>query len=277
MIESLELDNENNNEKLRSEILRFLDSRGTINAALLYKLENYFCGPKSKFDISWEALLNCLFKLMKERVIDIIIPELFNVKWKRRNLSDLKFLKDGTYFCRTFTNLKSKYLHKYKPNDYYFDSRKIDYDDKALVSELIQHLVLLLRKIRDLNKKIIVFYPVNSNPIDIYEKNFEIEYYLRSIDFRIEKKEAQDLKLEIPLEEQAESVLIIKAYRNNYMCFYIPLIESILKVIEYLQKKKDSMNNYNDVFNNYSRKFAYQCIEFVRSDYVEIYEPNPYR
>jgi len=266
-----------NYEELCNEILRFLESRGRIKAALLHKLENYFCNPKSKFKISKEELVSCLFNMMKERVIDIIIPELFRVKWKRKYLTNLKFLKEGNYLCRIFTTPKSKFINKCKPNDYYFDSRKIIYNDKALVSELIQHLVLLLRKIRDLDKKIIVFYPLNSNPIDIYENNFEAEYYLRSIDFKIDKKESQDIKLEIPLDEQAENVSIIKAYRSTYMCFYIPLIESILKVIENLQKEKDSTNNYKEIFYNYSRKFAYQCIEFVRSDYVEINEPNPYR
>ena len=277
MIENTDLDKSQVYEHIDNDILKFLKSRGTIKAALLHKLENYFCHPKSKYNISKDDLLFKLFNMMRDRVIDIIIPEIFKVKWKKYFLSDLKFLRDGNYFCRIFTNYKSKFLQKQNLNDYYFDSRKIDFNDQALLSELIQHLILLSRKIRDLNKKIIVFYPVNSNPIDIYEKNFEGEYYLRSIDFKTEKKESQDIKIEIPLEEQAESVSIIKAYRSSYMCFYIPLIESILKVIEYLQKEKDSINNYEDILYNYSRKFAYQCIEFVRSDYVEINEPNPYR
>lgn len=277
MIESLSSKNPRTSKNLNREILRFLESRGTIKAALLHKIESYFCSPKSKYNLSRDVLINFLLNMMKEKLIEVIIPELFKVKWKRRNLSKLRFLKDGSYYCRTFTKFKSKYLHEYRQNEYYFDSRKINHDDQALVSNWIEHLSLISRKIKDLNKKLIVFCPRNSNPIDIYEKEFEGHNCVDSFELNTEEKELHENKMEIPLEQQAEDILIIKVYRSKYACFYIPLIEAIQKVIEDLQKNKGEIENFKEKLSNYVKKFAYQCVEFVKSDYVEINEPNPYR
>ena len=107
MIESLSSEKPWIIKNLCREILKFLESRGTIKAALLHKIESYFCNPKSKYNLSRDVLIDFLLNMMKEKLIDIIIPELFKVKWKKRNLSKLRFLKDGNYYCRIFTKFKS--------------------------------------------------------------------------------------------------------------------------------------------------------------------------
>ncbi|MFX0072588.1 MAG: hypothetical protein ACFFAO_15995, partial [Candidatus Hermodarchaeota archaeon] len=219
-------------------------------------------------------LHECLFSMLEKRKIDILIPELFKVRWKRKKLKNLEYLNDGIYFYRVFPKLKSKYLHAYKQNDYYFDSRKISSNAQAL-SKWTRHLRLILCKVKNLNKKIIVFNPVGSHPISIYENDFEGEYNLEKCDFKLQQNNLNESKLNIPLEQQAEGLIILEAFRKRYMCFYITLIESILKKIEDLQQNED-IKNKKPILENHFKKFAYQCIEFVKSDYINI-EGNPLR
>lgn len=269
MTESKESEDPPDFEVMEYEILRFLKSRGRIKAALLHKLENHFCSPKFKFNLSKDVLHRCIFKMFRERTIEIIIPELFKEKFHPMALNNLKYLKDGTYFTRRYAKFKSKFLHQYKQNDYYLDSRNIDSTNNSLIEDWIDHLKLIIRKVKDINKKIILFNPINSNPINIYEHSFEGDYSLSNIPFSIEKKKI-DNKLEISLEDQAANMGIIQAYRSKFACFYIPLISSILKTIEYIQENKEHIKEYDRILQNYILKFAYHSIEFVKSDYVNI-------
>ncbi|MFX1443209.1 MAG: hypothetical protein ACFFHV_07330 [Promethearchaeota archaeon] len=261
---------------IEQEILRFLESRGSIKAALLHKIENYFCGQKSKINISKDLLISCLLSMAKEKIIEIIIPELFRIKWNQKRLKNLRYLEDEIYLCRTFSQIKSKYLYKTNPNDYYFDSRKISFNDKELLNKWINHLEIILEKVRNLNKKIIIFNPIKSNPIGIYEKKFQVNYKLKNPDYQIKQDNLIKEKINFSLVNQAEVLAIVQGYRNRYMCFYIPLIESILKTIEYIQYCRKKIRDYNNILQKYILKFAYHCIEFVKSDYIEI-KPNSLR
>ena len=49
-----------------------------------------------------------------------------------------------------------------------------------------------------------------------------------------------------------------------------------MKTIEYIQDHKEEIIDFENVLQDYILKFAYQCIEFVKSDYIEI-EPNSLR
>lgn len=275
MTECKEIENPSDFKDIEREILRFLESRGRIKAALLHKLENHFCSPKIKFNLSKDVLHCCIFKMFRERTIEIIIPELFKEKFRPRALHNLKYLKDGIYFTRRYVKFKSKYLNDYKLNDYYLDSRDIKLTNNRLIENWIDHLKLIVRKVKDINKKIIILYPKNSNRINIYENIFEGKFHLSNIPFSVEKKRC-DKKLEIPLEKQAFNLAIIQAYRKKFACFYIPLISSILKKIEYIQENKEKIGSYEEILWNYTLKFAYACIQFVKSDYIEI-EGNPLR
>jgi hypothetical protein len=196
------------------------------------------------------------------------------VKWGQKELKNLKYLKDGNYFCRKYAMIRSKYLFKSNPNEYYFDSRKIDVNNKKLLEKWMDHIKVILEKVRNLNKKIIIY--VESNPIDIYDKKSQLNYKLKDINFQIKQDKIFRKKLNLPMGDQAEVLAIVQGYRSRYMCFYIPLIESILKTIEYIQIHKQEFRDFEKKLHNYILKFAYHCIEFVKSDYIEV-EPNTLR
>ena len=64
-----------NETEFRSEIIKYIESKGRIKATLLHKLENHFC--KSGMKVSRDFLVSHLFSMLRERIIDIIIPEPF--------------------------------------------------------------------------------------------------------------------------------------------------------------------------------------------------------
>jgi len=116
-----------------------------------------------------------------------------------------------------------------------------------------------------------IYLPEESGKLNIYEKLEEV-YNLdfTSID------PPKDLiysgpKLDLPLEAQKEQLKIVQAYRSNYMCLYITLIEALQEAIIKVQDLNEN------VFKELARKFAFYCIMFVRSDWVELTKGNPYR
>ncbi len=272
MTESKGSKDPSNFKNIEQEVLRFLDSRGSIRAALLHKIEKHFCGQKSIINLRKEFLLSCLWQIAKDKKIEIIIPELFRVKWSQKKLTNLKYLKDGIYLCRKFPMIRNKLL-KSILNNYYFDSRKRSFSE---LDQGIEYLKLILEKVRNFNKKIIIYNPLGSNPLDIYEEKAQFNYKLQKANFQIKQDNMIKEKLDIPSEDRAEALAVVQGYRSRYMCFYIPLIESILKTIEYIQVHKEDLSDYEKVLQDYTEKFAYNCIEFVKSDYIEI-EPNPLR
>ena len=262
-----------NETEFRSEIVKYIESKGRIKATLLHKLENHFC--KSEGGVSRDFLVSHLFFMLRERIIDIIITEPFKIKWKKKEFKNFKYLKDGIYYERQFQNVTSKSLRPFKLNEYYFDSRALDFQDKELIDEAIFHLNLLINKIRDINKLIIIFVPYDSDSLNIYEE-FNGNYNIDLCDFQAPFQSLKESKFEVALEQQASDLAIIKAYRSRYMCFYITLIEAIHKTIINLQENK-ALPNYTELFNDSMKKFAYNCIMFVWSDFIEIDGSNPYR
>jgi hypothetical protein len=252
-------------KKIESEILRYLESQGSIKAALVFKLEKYFCSQDFGFNVERNKLHHCLFNMLLNRRIEIIIPELFRERFRPQKFENLEYLKDGLYFTRRYKKIRSKDLKNYNQNEYYLDTRKLEH---RLIENWIDHLKVLLCK-KNMNKKVIIFNPVNSHPINIYEDDFECNYHLSNFSFSIFKK-MKHKKLEIPLESQVREVAIIQAYRKHHACFYIPLISSILKTIEYTQAHKNQVKDYEKTMQKYALKFTAACIDFVRSDYIDI-------
>jgi len=261
------------NSEFREEIITYIESKGRIKATLLHKLENQFC--KSGMKVSRDFLISHLFSMLKERIIEIIIPEPLKVKWKKKEFKNLEFLKDGFYYERLFLNLRNKSLRPFKLNDYYFDSRFLNFQDKELIEEAIEHLTLLINRVKEINKVIIIFIPYNTDSLNIYEK-FSGNYKINLSDFQVPSQSLKEPKLEVSVEQQSSALAIIQAYRSRFMCFYITLIEAIQKTIINIQKNK-ALPNYTELMEDYAKKFAYNCIMFVLSDYVELYEANPYR
>ena len=81
------------------------------------------------------------------------------------------------------------------------------------------------------------------------ENKFGGDYSLSNIPFYVEKKKIYN-KLIIPLKNQAVNVAIIQAYRKRHACFYIPLISSILKTIEYIQDHKEEIIDFENILQD---------------------------
>ena len=99
--------------QLQDRIIDYLKSKGKIRAALLHKLENRFCKKNSIFRVRKGELISCLLLMMKEKKIEIIIPERFQVGWTESYLKNLKYLKDGLYLTRQLYNLEDETLERF--------------------------------------------------------------------------------------------------------------------------------------------------------------------
>ena len=268
--------NELAGSKVIEHIIKYLKSKGKVRACLLHKLEIRFCKPGSKIRVKKKQLISCLILMMKKRIIDIIIPEPFQIQWRIQNLKNLNYLKDGRYYVRKFPKLNNELLEIKKKRNYYFDSRILNFDNKKLVFDTIENLKIIIKKVPELKYKTIIYYPHDSEPLNIYE-TFEGNYNLNFLDFKspIRSNKIYD-KLQIDLEEQKLDLSIIQSYRIKFMCMYITLIESIHKAIMDIQENKILTNDYEKKFRGLVTKFGYYCDMYVRSDWIDI-EPNPYR
>jgi len=264
--------------ELMKSILEYLMSKGRIRGCLLYKLEKRFCKSNSKNKVNKNILISCLFLMMRKRIIDILILKTFDIKWECKNLINLEYLKDGSYYVRKFINLEDPLLKESNIREnYFFDSRILDFDDNDYILDLVSKISNTIKKTPKLKYKTVIYYPVNSDPLNIYEP-FEGNYNLDFTDFESPSPPLGSYqKLEVNLKDQKSELSIIQSYRINFMCLYITLIETIQKRIMEIQEEKDNFSNYEVLLKNLIRKFAYNCIMYVRSDWVEIKEPNPYR
>jgi len=264
--------------ELEKFILEYLTSKGRIRACLLHKLEKRFCKPNSKNRIKKVSLISCIFSMMRKRIIDIIIFEPFEIKWEERNLRNFKYLKDGPYYVRDFTYLENLLFKKSKRGrNYFFDSMILDFADNEKIFNLISKLSNLLKKVPKLKYKTVIFYPKESEPLNIYEP-FEGNYDLEFIDLKSPSPPVGIFhKIGVNLEDQKADLTIIQSYRINYMCLYITLIETIQKAIMEIQKDGNNLDRNKELLEDLTKKFAYNCIMYVKSDWVEIKEPNPYR
>ena len=264
--------------ELEKSILEYLTSKGRIRACLLHKLEKRFCKPDSKIRIKKVSLISCLFSMMRKRIIDIIIFEPFEIKWEERNLRNLDYLKDGPYYIRKFTYLENSLFKKNeRREDYFFDSRILDFDNNEKIINVISKLSNLLKKVPELKYKTVIYYPKNSEPLNIYE-TYAGNYDLEFIDLKSPSPPVGIFhKIGVNLEDQKADLTIIQSYRINYMCLYITLIETIQKAIMEIQEDGENLDRNKEMLKDLTRKFAYNCIMYVKSDWVEIREPNPYR
>ncbi len=264
--------------ELKKSILEYLISKGRIRACLLYKLEKRFCKPNSKMRIKKASLISCIFSMLRKRIIDIIIFEPFEIKWEERNLKNLDYLNNGPYYIRKFNYLENSLFKKReRRGNYFFDSRILDFDNIEKNLNTISKLSNLLKKVPELKYKTAIYYPKNSEPLNIYEP-FEGNYDLEFIDLKSPSPPVGIFhKIEVNLEDQKSDLTIIQSYRINYMCLYITLIETIQKAIMEIQENADNLDRNKEMLNDLTRKFAYNCIMYVKSDWVEIKEPNPYR
>ena len=209
--------------------------------------------------------------ILKTRKIEIIIAEPFDVDWKLAQVSDFKFLKKGEYLTRTFHEWNDPNISDIPSMEYLFDSRRIDFKNDAIINDSIAWLKMVIKKVPRIKYKMMIYFPEESRKINIYE-NLEEAYNLDFTSILPPKSLIYDgPKIDIYLDEQKENSKIVQAYRSNYMCLYITLIEAIQEAIVKAQILKE------DILKELVRKFAFYCIMFVKSDWVETTEGNPYR
>ncbi len=262
---------------LKEEIVKYLKSKGKIRAVLLHKLLRKFSNKNSQFKVKKSELFLCLKQMTIERLIDIIIPELFEINWETENLSDLLYIDDGNYFIRKFSRPKIKDFWEKDRNTYLFDSRIIDFKDPNLVNSEFECLERIRRIYPKIKYKIIIYYPKKSKPLNIYEPLEEM-YNLTFQNFSAPENLIKKVdKIQINKEDEKSDLFIIQSYRKKYMCFYITLIESIQYTIMELIKNNKKDYNHEEKIKELINKFGYYCEMFVKSDWVETIEPNPYR
>ena len=209
--------------------------------------------------------------ILKTRKIEIIIAEPFDVDWKLTQVSDFKFLKKGEYLTRTFHEWNDPNISDIPSMEYLFDSRRIDFKNDAIINDSIAWLKMVIKKVPRIKYKMMIYFPEESRKINIYE-NLEEAYNLDFTSILPPKSLIYDgPKIDIYLDEQKENSKIVQAYRSNYMCLYITLIEAIQEAIVKAQILKEN------ILKELVRKFAFYCIMFVKSDWVETTEGNPYR
>lgn len=262
---------------IKNYILIYLKKKGKIRACLLSKIIKDYCYRKNTlpFQISKEKLIQIIIEMVKSRIIDIVIPQLFDIYWRKRFITDFKFFKEGTYYISEYRKVKD-ILDLAQKNNYFFDSRKLDFKRMNDVNTDLIKLKELIEDNPNLEKKVIVYYPKNSLPLNIYENNPNIKYRLFDMPLKLnlEKLDPQ-VKLLYPIKNQRIDLGMLGKYRHGFMCFYIPLIESIQKKIVDLQNSPDQGDK--SLMKDYVVKFTYYCQNYVDGDWFEISEPNPAR
>ena len=262
---------------LEKEIIEYLKSKGIIKACLYHKLIKRFCSKNSKFKVKKDELVSCIISLFKQRKVEIIIPVPFDVVWIERKIKGFIYLNEGIYTTRIFKKLNENYLSKIQDMWYLFDSRKLNLNNPKEVKNAIFWLKNVIKKISNIKYKLIIFYPINSKNINIYEP-LEDEFKLSFGKIRpLARAICKKTELKIDVETQKQSLAIIKAYRHKYMCFYIILIESIHYAIIEIQNRKKTNYFHKKKINEFIEKFGYYSTLFVKSDWVNVTDPNPYR
>ncbi len=252
---------------LKHKILNYIESKGKLKASLLYKLEKWLLKEvKNDYNLNKKILYENIITLINENKICLIVPHLYKIKWNQVELKDLKYLEDGKYLIREMKDLSNNRL-----NNYYFDSRKSNHQNKLELTNKLRRI--LIRK-GEFKKKIILYLSDNDIPLNIYEE-FEGNYKINFTDFNMNKYEIKK-KFNIPLKEQQNHQIVIYNYRRKFMCFYITIIEAIQHIISELIINKNNIIDYKKKINDLGTKFAFYCDLYVTSDWIDV-APNIYR
>lgn len=261
------------NISLNKEIINYLCSKGEIKACLLHKLCNHLERNGLIFEQNKEIFLNAIIQMLKKGEIEIIIPRPYTLLWQKKKITNLKYLHSDYYYYRSYQEWPERITPALS---YLFDSRKSKFNMRNQFIKTIEHLIQALETYPDLKYHTIILYPRCSKQINIYENLYE-PYSLENLkpNHPLETNYPEE-KLKISLNEQKSNLSNIQSFRDKYMCFYITLIESIHRAIVYYQSNKKFFYNYSFKIAEFTRKFGYYCLMYVRSDWIDI-DANPYR
>ncbi|MFW6282687.1 MAG: hypothetical protein ACOC1P_01360, partial [Minisyncoccales bacterium] len=238
---------------------------------LLYKIEKRIKSKKKNI----KNFLCHLLNFLGEGKIDLVIPQLLKKSFQKISIKDSNYLDKGTYWISKFQKNNLKINNNFQDNSenyFFFDSRVLN--PRFLRSNNFRdYFIKFIKENPIIKKRAIIILKVN-NSVNNF-KDFGVDYYLSNSCFQEWKsKEYNSQKIKITLERQKKFVEVIKKYRNNNMCFYIPLIESIHYQIIKLQN--DNRVNFEKI-QKFTQLFAYYCIKFVYSEWINIQTPNPYK
>ncbi|MHA1764029.1 MAG: hypothetical protein ACTSYC_09800 [Promethearchaeota archaeon] len=253
------------NNVIKREILKFLEEKGALKAALYNKVKKK--ALKLNFDIS--LVDTALLELLWERKIEIIIPQIIKSIWIKKNLDNTSYIaRNKEYFVRKCLK-RENVEYPTRDNKYYnFDSRTLNFDDNSIKGSIKKYLKEMFKKYPS---NIIIFKPINSEPLSMYES---LDKVIFLEDFKedqamnyFQNKNKEIFKIEIPLIDQIEGIGIFKNFKEKHACTFITIIETIHNIITNLQGKNQEINN--EVLEDYIKKFVFYCELFIRSDWID--------
>lgn len=251
--------------EIKKSIINEIKSHNRLGAILYIWAHKICCHPNVESPISEAEFIEILMDLIRTKQIDIIIPDPFLIKWEKKSLKNLKYYEDGVYFTRKFYYINDTLINNSKKNEPLIDTRKIDKKNRERLNLIAQQIKKIIIKFPEMKEKIILSTPYIKTPIkfhfidNIYERkdqeNFSIE--------TLQKKNI------ITLEEEVKAIETLNNYRQNFMCVYITLIETIQKELSYLQKYKLQINNYSELFKEALDAFKTYSIMFAEESWTK--------
>lgn len=258
--------------EIKKKILSYLIKKGKIRATIYLKIKKF--AIKSNYDL--EIFNSCLFELMWDEKIDILIPQIFEMEWMKEKITNVTHIpKNLDYYFRKFKKINyPKFRENGKEGYYYFNSRRINFESENIREKSRKYL---LNTFSTYPSKILIYYPINSGPLDIYDPIKIPLYNIKSSnDIKVGiswDKEKHDIL--IPLHHQIDGKEILESFRAQHACAYITIIESIHKIIFDIQNGR--IKKGKEYLKNSINKFSYYCEMFTTSDWIENYEENPFR
>jgi hypothetical protein len=256
-------------EEIRTRIIKDI-SEHRLGAILYLRAFNILCHPNLDNPISEQTLIDNLIEMIKVKELDVVIPDPFLIRWELQTLNNLKYLKDGAYYTIQFHYINDILLNNCKKNEPLIDTRNIETTNIEILDSISLRFKNILKKFPEMREKIILILPNNKNPIKLH-----------FIDNHLERDELNSKSLvsnpisKVPilrdssLAEQEEAIDVIKKYRQNFMCVYITLLETIQKEMTYLQKYKFKIDNYMELFFDTLDAFKTYSIMFAEEAWTE--------
>ena len=259
-------------DEIKHKIINEIFSHYRLGAILYIWAHRLYCHPSLENPILEIDFIDILFDMIKSKEIDVIIPDPFLIKWEKKDLNNLKFVNDGVHYVRRFYYINNKVVNNSNKNEPLIDTRKIDKKNKEILNSIAQQIKYIIKKFPEMKEKIILSTPDIKKPIklhfidNIYEINREEKI---QIDNQKIKSNQDQKKNIVSLEEQEAAIETIKKYRQNFMCVYITLIETIQKELSYLQKNKSKIENYSELFKEALDAFKTYSIMFAEETWTE--------
>ncbi len=257
--------------EIKKSIINDISSH-RLGAVLYIEIYNFICSSKSPNPISENKLHEILFKMIKSKELDLIIPDPFLIKWEKKTLKNLNYLQDNDHYVRNFYYINDKLINNSNKNQPLIDTRPLNKDEGGKLELTAERFINIISKFPRIKEKIIFSLPNKFPSIKLHfiDNIFEREKLVeKSFDTQIKKIDKKQDKIVIKLKEQEDAIELIKKYREKYMCVYITLIETIQKELSYLEKYKSKIDNYEEIYSDVMEAFKKYSIMFAEEAWTE--------